>query len=145
VMAFSASSQMACLGGCEVTGYFQMELDKGPVAGMAGPQVVQPTRLGAGLHLNPDVLALLERQLAIERLLQRLGPNPATALEHISGDGQRESHVGAFPAGEPDYAKRGEHSYASQRGCGLTPGSAVHSEIPPRASLRPQPAPCPRQ
>jgi hypothetical protein len=59
-----------------VTGCFQVELDKGPVAGMAGPQVVQHTRLGAGLQLIPDVLAFLERQLAIEQLLQRLGRNP---------------------------------------------------------------------
>jgi hypothetical protein len=50
-----------------------MELDKGRVAGMADPQIVQHTRLGAGQHPIPDVLSFLERQLAIEQPLQRLG------------------------------------------------------------------------
>jgi hypothetical protein len=92
-----------------VTGCFQVELDESPVAGMAGPQVLQHTRLGAGLQLKPDVLACLEPQLAIEQLLQRLGRIPATALGHISGGGQRESQVVAFPAGDPGCAERGEH------------------------------------
>jgi hypothetical protein len=55
-------------------------------------------------------MEFLERQHAIEQLLQRLCRKSTTLLGAYIQRCPRESKVGAFPAGEPGYAERGEHS-----------------------------------
>ena len=60
-------------------------------------------------------MAFLERQLAIEQLLQRLCRKSTTLLGHISGDARAKARSAHSQGGEPGYAERGEHSKVNCR------------------------------
>lgn len=88
----------------------QMKFDKGSIASVSGPQVMNGADARARQNHIPDMQAIAFGEFAIEKLRENAVADAVGVPHHVSRDQERDNRIGAFPAGRFCDDERNQHA-----------------------------------